>query len=224
MNTDNAQDAVVINPTSTHTHTIIWLHGLGADGHDFEPIVPELQLPESLGVKFIFPNAPMRPITINNGYVMRGWYDILRMDLIKDQDETGIMDSVSAIKAIIQAEIDAGIPAKHIVVAGFSQGGAIALFAGLSFDQQLAGVIGLSTYLPLPQAFADEARQANQNTPVFLGHGLLDPVVPVQAGEISLQTLQKLDYQPSWQTYPMEHSVCIEEISDIAKWLKGVLQ
>lgn len=205
------------------THSVIWLHGLGADGHDFAPIVPELVAPEWPGLRFVFPHAPVRPVTLNGGMPMRAWYDIVGVDLTSRQDETGMRASISAVEGLIARENERGVPDERIVLAGFSQGGAIALAGGLRHKRRLAGVIALSTYLPMQESFAHECSEANAATPIFWGHGTGDPIVPLTRGVQSRDVLQSLGYRVDWHTYPMPHSVCAEEIADMRQWLGRVL-
>lgn len=216
--------AVILTSTVTPTATIIWLHGLGADGHDFVPIVPELHLPSTLAVRFVFPHAPHRPVTLNNGYVMRAWYDIKALALQAQEDVDGVHASEQLVRQLIQTELDAGIPANRIVIAGFSQGGAIALQTALRYPQRLAGVMPLSTYLPLRDTLASEASAANRDLPILMCHGRQDPVVPLQLGERSRDLLLTLGYAVDFRLYDMPHSVCGSEINDIAAWLAQVLQ
>lgn len=211
-------DAVVIEPATTHRASVIWLHGLGADGHDFEPIVPELQLAPATGVRFIFPHAPVRPVTLNNGMAMRAWYDITGLDPGAPEDGAGLAASTEAIEALIAREVQAGIEPRRIVLAGFSQGGAIALHSGLRHSQPLAGIVGLSTYLPLRGELA-AACDANRATPIFLAHGSLDPTLPQRLGEVSRDLLVQAGYDVVWHSYPMAHQVCLEEIRDLGAWL-----
>ncbi|SMC25301.1 phospholipase/carboxylesterase [Andreprevotia lacus DSM 23236] len=202
------------------TASVIWLHGLGADGSDFVPVVPELGLPDDLAVRFIFPHAPHMPITCNNGYVMRAWYDIVFFDQInRHADRAGVLASVAQIRALIAAENARGIPSSHIVLAGFSQGGAIAYTAGLTHPEPLAGIIALSTYIPAPELLEGDALAANHATPVFAGHGTADPVVPMLLGQQAMETVQRLGNPLSWHTYPMPHSVCLPEIQHIGAFL-----
>jgi len=200
---------------------VIWLHGLGADGHDFAAIVPELVRPQWPAIRFVFPHAPVRPITINNGVRMRGWYDIVSMDFRSRADRAGVAESVALLQGLIDAEIARGIPAERIFLAGFSQGGAIVLSALLQRTAPLAGVIALSTYLPDAEgaARADGAVQA----PVFMAHGSQDPVIPLPVASHSAQALQALGVDVAWQTYPMAHQVCAEEIDALANWLEARL-
>lgn len=202
---------------------VIWLHGLGADGNDFVPIVSELKLPDSLNIRFIFPHAPIRPITINQGYRMRGWYDIISLDIADRDDETGIIESSNSLMRLCDQQIAQGIAAEHIVLAGFSQGGAIALHAGLRYVNKLGGIMALSTYLPMPQQLAQQATDANRNTPIFMAHGLHDEVVALQFGMQTRTLLQQRGYPLQWHDYAMGHSVCMEEISDIGAWLAHIL-
>jgi len=197
--------------------SVIWLHGLGADGHDFEPIVPELRLPENLGLRFVFPHAPVRPVTLNGGMSMRAWFDILTLDRGGPQDEAGIRASAAMLDHLIARERERGVPANKIVVAGFSQGGAIALHAGLRSAEKLAGVMALSTYLPLRGSFQDEV--TTSDLPIFMAHGVLDPVLPMMLGRDSADLLIANGFNVEWHDYPMAHSVCAEEINDIRIWL-----
>ena len=217
--------AVRLQPATTDavSASVIWLHGLGADGHDFVPIVPELRLPDTLPVRFIFPHAPHRPVTLNNGYVMRAWYDIKALALRAEEDVAGIRASEMLVCDLIQAEVAAGIKASRIVIAGFSQGGAIALQTALRYPQRLAGVLPLSTYLPLRDSLAAEASAANADIPILMCHGRQDTVVPVQLGERSRDALLTQGYAVDFRYYDMPHSVCAEEIRDIGLWLTNLL-
>jgi phospholipase/carboxylesterase len=221
--TRESADAVELTPNAAATAAVIWLHGLGADGFDFVPIVDELRLPATLPVRFIFPHATPRPVTINNGYVMRAWYDIKGFGPERAEDDAGIRESEGVVKRYIEQEIARGIPASKIILAGFSQGGAIAFQTALRYPQRLAGVMALSTYLPLRATVAAEAADANRDVPILMCHGTHDPIVPMQMGEASRQVLQHLGYRIEWRTYPMEHSVCMEEVADISKWLQARL-
>jgi phospholipase/carboxylesterase len=200
-------------------YSILWLHGLGADGNDFAPIVPELVDPAWPPLRFVFPHAPVRPVTINNGLSMRAWYDIAGFDLNARQDEAGMRASIGEVETLIARERSRGIPSEHIVLAGFSQGGAIALAAGLRHPEKLGGIIALSTYLPLHATLAGERNAANATLPIFWGHGTLDPVVILQRGTDSRDLLQSLGYTVDWHIYPMAHAVCAEEIDDLRHWL-----
>ena len=206
--------------------SIIWLHGLGADGHDFEPIVPELQLPGSLSLRFVFPHAPVRPVTINGGMAMRAWYDIYSLERGGAVDEQGIRDSGEIANALIRRERERGIAANRIVLAGFSQGGAIALHAALRYPEPLAGLMALSTYLPLGSSLdaevVDNPAAVNNSIPVFMAHGTFDPVLPMQMGVDSRDLLRDRGFDIEWREYPMAHAVCAEEIAHIRHWLLGV--
>ncbi len=221
MNPDTL-DCLIIKPPLAATGCVIWLHGLGADGHDFEALVPELGLLEH-GVRFILPHAPQRPVTINAGYVMRAWYDIRRPDLRVDADTMGIRASIAALTALIDAEIAHGIAPQRIVLAGFSQGGAIVLHAGLTYPHRLGGILALSTYLAMPDALATEISAANRATPVFIGHGTEDTIAVYALAEDTRARLQALGGSVELHPYRMPHSVCVEEVADIRAWLHGVL-
>lgn len=201
---------------------VIWLHGLGADGHDFEPVVPELRLPATKPVRFIFPNAPQRPVTINMGMRMRAWYDILQLGG-GPEDEAGIRESQTQLEKLIAAQQQKGIPARKIVLAGFSQGGAIVLQAALRHAERLAGVMALSTYLPLQEKLAGERMAINNDLPIFMAHGSYDPMIPMFRAMQSRDALLALGYPVEWREYPMPHSVCPQEIADIADFLLKVL-
>lgn len=215
---------VEINPPQQPLASVIWLHGLGADGHDFVPLVPQLNLPDALAVRFVFPHAPVMPITINGGYAMRAWYDILGLEEGSREDEAGIRVAAKQVEVLIQQEQARGIPAERIVLAGFSQGGAMALHCGLRFPERLAGILALSTYLPVGYAVAAEANSANQQIPVFIAHGTEDPLLPLSWAQQSYEFLQKLGYGVELRTYAMEHSVCGEEVKDIGNWLQKILE
>ncbi len=199
--------------------TVIWMHGLGADGWDFVPIVRELDLPEDLVVRFVFPHAPVRPVTINDGYRMRAWYDIAMSDIGRLPDERGIRESQASVEALIERERSRGIASGRIVLAGFSQGGAIALHTGLRHAEPLAGILALSTYLPLAESLPREASDANASVPVFMAHGTEDPVIPLALAESACAALEARGIRPEWHEYPMPHSVCAEEVAAIGKWL-----
>jgi phospholipase/carboxylesterase len=210
--------------TAAHpTATVLLMHGLGADGSDFVPIAQQLDLAAVGPVRFLFPNAPVMPVTINGGYAMPAWYDILGADLTQKQDETGLRRTQASLNTLIAAEIQRGIPAHRIVIAGFSQGCAMALMTGLRYPERLAGIIGLSGYLPLADKLAAERSAANQGLPVFLGHGRRDGVVPLAAASATRDALTALGYPVDWHDYAMEHSVCMEEIADMNTWLLRVL-
>ena len=203
--------------------SVIWLHGLGADGNDFVPIVPELRLPASLAVRFVFPHAPVRPVTINNGMRMRAWYDIAAADLSNRADLAGVRQSQSLLEALIGRETARGMPSARIVLAGFSQGGAIALYTGVRHAERLAGIVALSTYLVSADTLGTEAGPANRALPIFMAHGTADPIVRYAWGEASRRALQAAGYRVDWHSYPMEHSVCLEEIVALGAWLVRVL-
>ncbi len=202
--------------------TVILMHGLGADGHDFEPIVPELRLPAGMAVRFIFPHAPERPVTLNMGMRMRAWYDILELGGGKEDSE-GLRASQAAIEALIDLEAGRGVPSARVVLAGFSQGGAIALQTGLRHPQRLAGIMALSTYLPIAGTVEAERNAANADLPIFMAHGSEDPMIPIDRAERSRKMLEALGHSVEWHTYRMPHSVCPEEIADISKWLVKLL-
>ena len=204
--------------------SVIWLHGLGADGHDFSPIVPELSLPSDLSIRFIFPHAPQRPVTINAGMVMPAWYDILSMEISRQVDEAGIERSAEQVRELIDQEIESGIRSDHILLAGFSQGGAVVLHTGLLLQQPLLGILALSSYLPIPERILGLQNTANQSTPIFMGHGTFDPVVPMQLGDKTQEFLVSQGYSVEWHTYPMEHSVNMDEIRDVGVWMARLMQ
>ena len=219
-------ETIEIQTGDKPTASVIWMHGLGADGNDFVPIVQELDLEGVRPIRFVFPHAPMQPVSINNGYVMRAWYDIKWGDLegkAKQADETGVRVSQAAIEALIDRELQRGIGAQRIVLAGFSQGGAIALQTGLRYSNKIAGVMALSTYLPLAESFGQERAQANGMTSIFMAHGTHDNVVPYEMGARSRDLLAQHGYSVEWHEYRMQHSVCLEEIADVGAWLKKVL-
>jgi len=216
-------DAVVLAPAATAAASVIWLHGLGADGHDFVPIVPELKLPAAPAVRFIFPHAPVRPVTLNNGMRMRAWYDIKSLTAEGRADEAGIRESAARLGEYVAAERAAGIAAARIVVAGFSQGGAVALHAGLRHPEPLGGILALSTYLPLATTLPAERSDANRVTPILMCHGLYDPVLPHAFGVAGREALRALGYAVEWKEYPMQHQVCLPEIQDVSRWLQSRL-
>jgi phospholipase/carboxylesterase len=218
-----SSDAVEIETGRAPAGSVIWLHGLGADGHDFEPIVPELIRPDERSLRFVFPHAPVRPVTLNGGYPMRAWYDIAALDRKTAEDEAGIRASQQAITVLIRRENERGIPTGNIVLAGFSQGGAMALFAGVRYPEKLAGMMGLSCYLLLGARLETERAAANQATPVFMAHGTQDPVVAPMLGEEASRRLQAAGYAVEWHTYSMPHSVSPQEVADIAAWLRRVV-
>jgi len=214
-------DYVEVTTADNPHYSVIWLHGLGADGHDFEPIVPYLGFSPATAVRFIFPHALMRPITVNGGAVMRAWYDIIEISTSKGQDEAGIRHSAGKIRALIEAEIERGIPASRIILAGFSQGGAMALYVGLRYPEKLAGIMALSAYLMFPERLQDECSSANSETPVFVAHGSQDPVVPFFLGQAIRTELETGSWPVEWHSYAIPHSVSQPEIADIGRWMQG---
>lgn len=211
---------VEVEPAETPMASVIWLHGLGADGHDFAGIVPQLNLPATAAIRFVFPHAPVKPITINNGYAMRAWYDIAGFDLGSREDSAGVIASQQLIQALIEHEHKRGIAYSRIFLAGFSQGGAMALYCGLRFPERLAGILALSAYLPLATTLATEASAINKDIPIFMAHGTSDTVVPLKLAQISYGLLLQLGYSIDFRCYPMDHSVCMEEVNDIGQWFK----
>ena len=213
---------VELNTGAEPSGTVIWMHGLGADGWDFVPIVRELPLPENLALRFIFPHAPERPVTINNGYMMRAWYDIAQNDIARLPDERGIRESQRSIEELIGRERARGMAADRVVLAGFSQGGAIALQTGLRHRERLAGIVALSTYLALEGSLDAEAAPANKSTPIFMAHGTQDPVIPLELAEASHRALKVRGYAVEWHTWPMPHSVCAEEVEALGAFLARI--
>ena len=214
---------IEIERGSDPTHTILWMHGLGADGNDFVPIIDELALPSDISVRFVFPHAPMRAVTINKGFVMRAWYDVLELSFNRAEDEEGLRDSQRAIELLLERERQRGIMPGRIVLAGFSQGGAMALQTGLRYPEKLAGIMALSCYLPMRQSLATESHCANYSTAIFMAHGNLDSVVPMSLATASRKMLLESGYAVEWHDYPMAHSVCADEMADISSWLQRVL-
>lgn len=215
---------VEVEPAGPPRAAVVWLHGLGADGHDFEPLVPHLGLPPAAGVRFVFPHAPRRPVTINMGLVMPAWYDIRSLDALRrDEDERGVLESSAQTTALVEREVARGVPAERIVLAGFSQGGAIALHAALRHPERLAGALALSTYLVRGDALEVERAPANRELPLFGAHGRADPMVPFEAGEAWRCRLEALGQPVEWHAYPMGHEVCPEEVRDIGTWLSARL-
>jgi phospholipase/carboxylesterase len=214
-------DCIEISTAEKTEYTVIWLHGLGASGHDFEPIVPELHLLQRPGVKFLFPHAPIRPITVNNGAAMRGWYDITSLDFgSREQDVEGIKDSAKLINDLINNEISQGIAAKNILLAGFSQGGAIALYAGLTGEHILGGIMALSTYMPIQEEALPLITDAHRGIPIFMAHGDHDDVIAIEHAVQSKETLESQKVNIEWRSYSMPHSVSTEEIADLSTWMK----
>jgi phospholipase/carboxylesterase len=223
MNDNKLLECIEHETGPAPTHSVIWLHGLGADGNDFAPIVPELRMPATKAVRFVFPHATVQPVTMNGGMAMRSWYDILTPQLVKREDEAGIRVSEQAILGLIARENARGVPSANIVLAGFSQGCAMTLHTGIRAPFKLAGLMGLSGYLPLIDLAQTDHHSANLNTPIFLAHGTYDPVVIPERAEVSRAKLQELGYKVQWHTYPMPHSVCPDEIADISHFLQSVL-
>lgn len=218
-----SQDLIEVETGPNPVASIIWMHGLGADGHDFEPIVPELVRRGERSLRFVFPHAPVRPVTLNNGYRMRAWYDIISIQRGAAQDEVGIRASHAIVEALIRRENERGIPSSKIVLAGFSQGGAMALYSGTRYPEKLAGIMGLSCYMLLESRFTAERAAQNHATSIFLGHGTQDPVVSPLLGEATRRMLETEGYAVEWHAYPMPHSVCPQEVADIAAWLRRVV-
>jgi phospholipase/carboxylesterase len=215
-------DAIEIETGPQPAAAVVWLHGLGADGSDFVPVVDALDLPDA-PIRFVFPHAPMRAVTINQGYVMRAWYDIVSTDLERRADERGVRDSQRLVEALLAREKSRGIPARRLLLAGFSQGGAIALQTGLRHPERLAGIMALSCYVPIAGSLEPERTEANRDVPVFMAHGLYDPIIPVRLARESHDLLARLGYDVEWHEYPMEHSVSPEEVEAIGAWLRRVL-
>ncbi len=216
-------EAIQIETAPNPTVSVIWMHGLGADGSDFVPIVRELDLTDCPAIRFVFPHAPTMPVTINGGYVMRAWYDILGTDLAKREDEKGLRASQTSIEQLIAQEKSRGIAANRIVLAGFSQGCAMTIQTGLRHPEKLAGLLCLSGYVPIHATIATERHPANHDTPIFMAHGRGDQVIPIDRAEQSRDLLQSLGYSVEWHEYMMQHAVCAEEIDDISAWLRRVL-
>ncbi len=212
-------NSVIVPAKQTHSHSVIWLHGLGADGHDFEGITGELTLTLAGHIRFVFPHAPVRPVTVNGGMAMRAWYDIVELSLDSQPDTVAINESALSIHALIGHEKNSGIAAENILLAGFSQGGVVALHAGITYPEKLAGILALSAYLPTLDQLAGRYAIANARTAVFMGHGILDSVVPIEAAKAACDGLEKLGYRVSWHDYLMEHSVCAEEIRHISEFI-----
>ena len=214
---------VEIEPAADARAAVIWLHGLGADGHDFEPVVPHLRLPEPAAVRFVFPHAPSIPVTINGGFVMPAWYDITELELRRGHDEAGILRSAEYVRALIRRENERGVPSERIVLAGFSQGGAIAVYAALRHSERLAGLMALSSYLVGGETLAEERAQANRDLPVFQAHGIQDPMVQLERGTALRDRLVALGHEVEWHEYPMVHQVCLEELEAIGVFLRARL-
>ncbi|MEO8740663.1 MAG: alpha/beta fold hydrolase [Casimicrobiaceae bacterium] len=220
---DTVLQSIELETGPKPTGSVVWLHGLGADGNDFVPVVPELKLPPTLPLRFVFPHAPTRRVTINNGMPMRAWYDIAGADFNNRADIAGVQQSQKQIEQLIAREVERGIAAARIVLAGFSQGGAIALYAGVRYRERLAGILALSTYLVAADKLAIEAASVNRDVPIFMAHGTADPMIRLAWAEASRKALETGGYRVVWHTYQMEHSVCLEEIQAISAWLQKVL-
>jgi len=216
-------DSIIIETNEHPDAAIIWLHGLGADGNDFVPIVDQLQLPSHYAIRFIFPNAPLRPITINQGYQMPGWYDISSLSIVDQEDEAGIKESSEILRQLCESQEADGIESSRIILAGFSQGGAIALHCGCRYPRPLAGIMALSTYMPLPDQLADEISEAVTETTLFMAHGRQDDVVAYDHGKQSMALLESYNIEILWHEYDMGHAVCIEEIQHIRQWLTDTI-
>ncbi|BBN58821.1 alpha/beta hydrolase [Hydrogenovibrio marinus] len=217
---------IVIEPKQSQAENcVIWLHGLGADGHDFEGILPQLDLPQEAAIRFVFPTAPIQPVTVNLGDPMTAWYDIKSLNLLAETDWQGIAQSVEYVHVLIQEQLDAGIDSQNILLAGFSQGGVIALYAGLTYERPLAGIMALSTYFPDPEQASEflQPKAEQMNLSVFYGHGNADPICPLAAAEASKNTLEKLGLEIEWHVYPMAHQVCYDEVRHISQFLKSCL-
>lgn len=214
----------LIHGTGQPTHAIIWLHGLGATANDFPPIVPELGLAQDRAIRFVFPQAPDRPITINGGMRMPGWYDIKGMDIADKQDAVGMAESQTMLDGLIEEQIGLGIASENIIIAGFSQGGAVAYHTGVRSEHKLGGILALSTYIPFAEQVAAEHSKVNIQTPILANHGTHDPVVPIQLGQASTDILADLGYLIKWQTYPMEHQVVMEQIQDVGAWINQTFE
>jgi len=212
---------VEVKPRTPADAAVIWLHGLGADGHDFVPIVPELSLPDSAAIRFVFPHAPSMPVTINNGMVMPAWYDILDMSIEKKLDEDQLLASAEKIRVLIDREIERGIDSSRIVIAGFSQGGAVAYQTALTYPEPLAGLLAMSTYFATCESIVPS--QENKGLPIQIYHGTMDPVVPEPLGKIAYGRLKEKGYNANYKTYPMQHGVCAEEVMDVSKWIRKIL-
>ncbi len=210
---------VEINPTQEATACVIWLHGLGDSGHGFAPIVPELKLPDEPAIRFLFPHAPERPVTINNGMRMRAWYDIKSLDFNSRADLDGVLDSAAQVERLIESQIAKGIPAERILLAGFSQGGVIALHLATRYARKLAGVMALSTYMCEPDRLASEASDVNRDTPIMMAHGEQDEVVPMVLGQMAYEALKSSHFTVSWHSYTMQHNVCLQELNDISRFI-----
>ncbi len=219
-------ETVEVGGGETPDGTVIWLHGLGADGHDFEPIVPELNLGDHANIRFVFPHAPLRPVTINGGMSMRAWYDVISLDRSGPQDEKGIRESAASLLQLIEREKERGVDPSRIVIAGFSQGGAIAMHTAMRFPDSLAGLMALSTWMPLASMIDDEvvnnAESQPRELPVLMVHGSFDPILPIAAGQHARGIMQQAGFTVQWHEYPMAHAVCADEIAEIRQWLVNI--
>lgn len=216
--------AEIVKTSEDTEFTVIWMHGLGADGHDFVPVIPELKLPDTIKAKFVFPHAPIRPVTLNNGMEMRAWYDLLSLDRSKTAKEDDILTTVNWINHMLDEEINSGTSSEKILLAGFSQGGVIALHTGLRYPKKLAGIMALSTYIPFKENVFAEASNEQKDIPIFAAHGEYDPVIPFASWQDYAPALQSQGYNVEAKAYPMEHSLCLEEINDISIWLQKILK
>jgi phospholipase/carboxylesterase len=217
-----AEHEVTLAPAGTPAGTVIVLHGLGADGWDFVPVVNELRLPDALPLRFVFPHAPVRPVTVNAGYEMRAWYDIREFTITGREDLEGITDATDRVQRYVEVERDHGIAPAQVVLAGFSQGGAVALHAGLRSRERLAGIVALSTYLPFKARLQAEVSQTNRDLPILMCHGSADPVVSVELGQMSRDALKEHGYEVEWHAYPIGHEICLPEIQQVSRWLQAV--
>lgn len=220
---DSLLEFVEVKPTGAYDAVVIWLHGLGDSGNGFAPIVPEFKLPADSTIRFIFPHAPLRPITVNNGMTMRAWYDISSLDFSNRADVAGVKDSAQKVEKLIEAEIASGIPSERILLAGFSQGGVIAMHLGTRYSKKLAGIMALSTYMSQPEKLSAEAHAANKSTPIFCAHGQQDEVVPMFLGHAAYKVLAENGYPVVWKDYLMQHNVCMQELTDISQWIQKTL-
>lgn len=211
---------VEVNPKKPYDAVVIWLHGLGDSGNGFAPIVPELKLPGDSGIRFVFPHAPVRPVTVNNGMPMRAWYDIKSLDFNNRADVEGVKESAALVTKLIEAERAHGIPSERILLAGFSQGGVIALELGTRYPEKLAGILALSTYMSEPESFSAQAHEANKSTPILCAHGQQDEVVPMFLGHSAYKVLEQHGYDVKWKEYVMQHNVCMQELNDVSAWIQ----
>lgn len=224
VGSDPALETVEISSGQNPSAAVIWLHGLGADGHDFEPIVPQLAWPGAPDIRYVFPHAPVRPVTINGGMAMRAWYDILTLTSERGHDREGVVDSVNQVAGLLQREIANGIPPERIIIAGFSQGGAVALQLALRYPRSLAGVVALSSYMLFADRIESQRSEANARLAAFVAHGTVDPVVPIAMGESAAKQLESMGHPVEWHTYPMAHAVCPEEIQHLRDWMRTRLE